>query len=443
MANLKTILFPSVSNKQVAVVIIITIAFLVPDTMISMVPDFLVPQTTSIWGISFFVVLSSIFIISQHLLLRFVWLKTQDIRSRSFLFNGLLKIVIASQYTLLAILIVIILQILFMSQYYTVLLIWSTTISLSLTAIILSILSRQFILWYRYHRSDSFIVLTYSIAFIVMSITYGSALFMDVYNLSNKQEIVTPNSEISFPNFDVNWLLLILSYIYQYSDLVSFVFIWGATALLLLPYRKRLGLLKFWVVICLPLVYFLSSFVEVIGLYEPQSESEIFFFYLYTSLNSTAGGLLFGITFMIIAIRINNQRIKGYMTLAAYGFILLFISNQITLVATSYPPFGIATLLFSGLSSYLLLIGLYSTAVSLSQHSQLRKSIRNSIDKQHSKLLDNIGISELQREMDKRITPVIQRYAEQMNMQSAIDLSISEEEVKQYMEEVLRDLHNK
>ncbi|MGH9987746.1 MAG: hypothetical protein ACRD8W_27715, partial [Nitrososphaeraceae archaeon] len=82
MANLKTILFPSVSNKQVAIVMIITIAFLIPDTMINIVPDFLVSQITSIWGISFFVVLSFIFAISQHLLLRFVWLKTQDIRSR-------------------------------------------------------------------------------------------------------------------------------------------------------------------------------------------------------------------------------------------------------------------------------------------------------------------------------------------------------------------------
>lgn len=443
MINLKTLLFPSISDRQIKIVMIITIVFLISDTMISIVPDYLVAQTTSFLGISYFVVLSVMYAISQQSLISFSWLKTKAIRSKSFLFNGLLKIVIVCQFILLTILILLLYQILFMSQYYTVLLIWSTIISLSLTTIILSILSRQFILWYRYHRSDSFIVLAYSIAFIVMSIAYTSALFMDVFNLSNKQEIVTPNSEISFPNFDDNWLLLIFSDIYQYSDLISFVFIWGATALLLLPYRKRLGLLKFWIVICLPLVYFLSSFVEVIGLYEPQSDSEIFYFYLYTSLNSTAGGLLFGITFMIIAKQINNQRIKGYMNLAAYGFILLFISNQITLVATSYPPFGIATLLFSGLSSYLLLIGLYSTAVSLSQHSQLRKSIRNSLDKQHSKLLDNIGISELQREMDRRITPVIQRYAKQMNMQSAIDLSISEEEVKQYMEEVLHDLHEK
>ena len=38
---------------------------------------------------------------------------------------------------------------------------------------------------------------------------------------------------------------------------------------------------------------------------------------------------MFGITFITIAHKIDNQRIKGYMTLTAYGFILLYISSQV------------------------------------------------------------------------------------------------------------------
>ncbi|MGA9317143.1 MAG: hypothetical protein WBV84_03715 [Nitrososphaeraceae archaeon] len=444
MVNLKTILFPSISNRQATLVIVITIAFLIPDTMLGTVSDFLIPQTTSIWGISFFILFSIIYAISQHLLLRFVWLKTKDIRSKSFLFNGLLKIVIVFQYTLLAILIVVIYQILFMSQYYTAFLIWSTGISFLLTISILGILARQLFLWYRYYRKGSFVIICYALAFVIMSMTFSLALLLDMYGFSNKQSIVTSSSEVAFTDYDnANWLIRGFYDIYQFLDLISFVLIWGANALLLLHYRKRLGLVKFWIIIGLPLVYFLSTFLEVIGLYEPQSDSEFFFFYLYASLNSTAGGLLFGITFITIAHKIDNQRIKGYMTLTAYGFILLYISSQVTLVASSYPPFGITTLLYSGLSSYLLLIGLYSTAVSLSQHAQLRKSIRNSIDEQHSRLIDGIGMSELQRDIDKRIAPLIQRHAEQMNIQTALDLTVSEEEVKQYMDEILRELHEK
>lgn len=107
MIYLKTILFPSISNRQATLVVIITVAFLIPDTMMGTVSDFLVPQTTSVWGISVFIIISVVFAFSQYLLLRFVWLKTKDIRSKSFLFNGMQKIVIASQCTLAAILIVI------------------------------------------------------------------------------------------------------------------------------------------------------------------------------------------------------------------------------------------------------------------------------------------------------------------------------------------------
>jgi hypothetical protein len=444
MVKLKTILFPSISNRQATLVIIILVAFLIPDTMINTVSDFLVPQITSVWGISFFVVISIVFAISQYLLLRFVWLKTKDIRSKSFLFNGLQKIVIGSQYILLLIIVMIVFQILFLSQFYTAFLIWSTVINLLLTISLLGILARQLFLWYLYYKRGSFVILSYAVGFVIMSMTFSLALLLDMHSLSSKQDIVTPNSEVIFPDFDdANWLLLIFHYVYQYSDLISFIFIWGASALLLLHYRKRIGLVKFWVIISLPLIYYLGSIVEVVGIYEPQSDTEFYFFYLYISLYSIAGGLMFGITFIAIARKIDNPRIKGYMTLTAFGFILLYISSPMTLVATSYPPFGIASLSFSGLACYLLLIGLYSTAVTLSQHAQLRKSIRSSINEQHSKLMDGIGMSELQREIDKRVTPLVQRHAEQMNMEAALDFTISEEEVKQYMNEILRDLHEK
>lgn len=442
MVNLKTILFPSISNRQLAIVMIAALLFLILDTMIATVSDFVVPQTTSIWGISFFILISVISVISQYSLLRYVWLKTKDIRSKSFLLSSLMKIIISSQCILLTIQAIIIYQILFMSQYYTTLLVWTTLISLLLTISMLSVLASKFFSWHRYYKRDSFIVLTYALAFAIMSITFSLALLLDLNSFSNKQGIITPVSDVIFPNFDnAYWLLSIFHYMYNYLDLISFVFIWGANALLLLHYRRRLGSSKFWIIVGLPLIYYLGTFVDITGLYVPQSDSESLLFYLYFSLNTTAGGLMFGITFITIARKIDNHAIKGYMTLTAYGFILLYISSQITLVASSYPPFGIVTLSFLGLSSYLLLVGLYSTAISLSQHAELRKTIRISIAEQHSKLIDGIGMSELQREIDKRIAPLIQRHAEQMNMQTTLDLSISEKEVKQYMNEILHDLH--
>jgi MFS family permease len=444
MVNLESILFPSVSDKHIKLVIVITIAFLITDTMISTTSDFLVPHTTSRLGVSYFVVLVIVFAISQNILIRFVARKTREIRSKSSLISSLLKIVIGFQYILLGILIIILYQVIFTSQYYAVLLIWSTVINFLLAGTLIGILARQFFIWYRFSKRNSIIILSYASAFVIISLTYTTAAVLDVYHISSKPDIVTPKSEVVFPDYDnAGRLLILLHYIYNYSDLVSFILIWGATALLLLNYRRRLGLVKFWIMITVPLIYYLSTFLDTTGLYNPQSDPERFYYYLYYSLNTTAGGLMFGIAFLVIANRIDNQNIKGYMTLAAYGFVLFYISGQITLAACSYPPFGIATLSFSGLSAFLLLTGLYSTAISLSRHAELRKSIRNSIADQHSKLIDRIGMSEMQRDIDKRIKPLIQRYAEQMDAQTAIDATISEKEVKQYIGEILSDLYKK
>jgi hypothetical protein len=68
--------------------------------------------------------------------------------------------------------------------------------------------------------------------------------------------------------------------------------------LLLLNYRRRLGVVNFWIIITLPLIYYLGTFVDIAGLYEPKTDSEQFDYYLYFSLNTTAGGIMFGIAFM-------------------------------------------------------------------------------------------------------------------------------------------------
>ena len=56
---------------------------------------------------------------------------------------------------------------------------------------------------------------------------------------------------------------------------------------------------------------------------------------------------------------------------------LLFISNQAVILATaSYPPLGLATVSFMGLSSFLVFIGIYATAVSVAEDIKLRRTIR-------------------------------------------------------------------
>ena len=49
------------------------------------------------------------------------------------------------------------------------------------------------------------------------------------------------------------------------------------------------------------------------------------------------------------------------MIISAYGFVLLFISEQAILLSyLAYPPFGFGAVSYMGLASYLIFKGIYS-----------------------------------------------------------------------------------
>jgi hypothetical protein len=72
-------------------------------------------------------------------------------------------------------------------------------------------------------------------------------------------------------------------------------------------------------------------------------------------MNSKTGGILFGLAFRTAAKTIShNNIVRDYLMIAAYGFVILFISDQVTSTDSCYQPFGLATISFMGLSGKLL-----------------------------------------------------------------------------------------
>ena len=87
-----------------------------------------------------------------------------------------------------------------------------------------------------------------------------------------------------------------------------------------------------------------------------------------------AGGILFGIAFWTIAKHLPNQAVRKYMLISAFGIMLIFAANQsIYLVLVPHPPFGLVTVPFMGLASYLFYLGIYSASISVSE-------VQNSVD---------------------------------------------------------------
>ena len=140
--------------------------------------------------------------------------------------------------------------------------------------------------------------------------------------------------------------------------------------MLLRHYSRKIGRVKYWVVVTIPLIYFASQFFSLLfNVFVPLLRSDpVFYGILLTfifTFNKVAGGIFFGIAFWIIARSIRHDSIvRKYMILSASGLILLFISYQVNgIVVTSYPPFGLVTISFMGLASYLILVGIYAANI--------------------------------------------------------------------------------
>jgi hypothetical protein len=162
---------------------------------------------------------------------------------------------------------------------------------------------------------------------------------------------------------------------------------------------------------------------------------------LIFSWSKPAGGILFAVAFWLMARSLKKSSIvRSYMIVSAYGFVLLFTSNQaIILLGVSYPPFGLAASSFVGLSSYLILVGIYSSAISVSEDSKLRQSLR-SFAIRESKFLESIGTAHMEQEIQKRVVEFTKRTQDMMAEETGIQSSMTEDDMKQYLEQVIREV---
>ena len=315
-------------------------------------------------------------------------------------------------------------------------------ISYSLNVALLLLFAERMFRWYRSNRS-SIVILLYGISAVALAVTAVSAIIGDFRNLLLKDPVVTALTPAVYPALEPGTLTTILSDTYHYADITSTLLVWGSTVLLLHHYSSRLtksGKTKYWILITIPIVYYLSSQVGFLDLYVADSLSEAFYFYLFISLNSTAAAILFGLAFRIVAKSMRyNSAIREYIMISAFGFVLLFISNQSTLIVSPYPPFGFISVCFMGLSAYLIYLGIYSAAISMSEDVKLRQLIRRSAIKE-SKLLISIGAAQIQQQLVKKVIKDAKDRAESVTRETGVQLSLTERDMRQYLDVVLREI---
>jgi hypothetical protein len=124
---------------------------------------------------------------------------------------------------------------------------------------------------------------------------------------------------------------------------------------------------------------------------------------LLIEITGTISIILIGIGFRSVAKALSQTPlIRDYMMITAYGFILFFITTITTIAGAGYPPFGLVNVLLYGPFSFLVLNGLYRSAICVSEDVKLRKSIKT-LAKEESKLLDISASAEVQREIQIRL----------------------------------------
>lgn len=107
--------------------------------------------------------------------------------------------------------------------------------------------------------------------------------------------------------------------------------------------------------------------------------------------------------------------------------------------APSFPPFGLVTISFMGLASYLMLVGIYYSVISVSQDIKLRTTIRR-FAMDELRLLHNIGSAELRVKLENGMEEIMRKSQARMLEETGVQSSLSEEDGKQYLNEVLKEL---
>jgi hypothetical protein len=215
-------------------------------------------------------------------------------------------------------------------------------------------------------------------------------------------------------------------------------------------YSNKIGKVRYWILVSIPLVYFLTQFISPFTnlLTQILSKDPIFYGMVFTIafyFSKLIGGVLFGVAFWTMAKSLPRESIvKRYMLLAAYGLILFFVSNQNGIVSSGslYPPFGLITASFLAFSSYLMFSGLYSATISVSEDVSLRRTIRKLALKE-SHMLDNIATAQIEHEMEAAVLKIAKKQKDAIVEESGIEPSLTMEDAKQYLDEVLIEIKNK
>ncbi len=416
------------SDKKLFTLMLVMIVTITIDSQIGYIADFIPQQLSSDTGITIFIAIAAIFVVTQHLILWYVKHLIKETKDKVSHLRLLQSGVFVGQYILLAVIALIILQILLIHEYSIITLYVTYAISYGLWIIILAFLAAAFFSWYKYSNKDIMIlILALSMIAYAINGIAGLAEYSDM--LIQQKPIVTSEDIAYFPDFSIES-------IGSQIGLVNHV---ASTAA---PYIKKLGKFKFWIIMGVAMAYYLIEYpLFVLGYFTPSEDTDAMTNILIFSTAALLSGIIFGAAFLSVARTLRkDSSLRKHMIIAAYGFVLFYIAGSASAAQAAYPPYGIVSVSFIGLSCYLIYIGLYSSAVTVSQDTTLRLSIRKSITDQ-TKFLDSMGSAHMEQELQSTVLKIAKKNADVLTEKTGVEASMTEGDIKEYMAMVMDEIH--
>ena len=412
---------------------------------------FCTPRSGRIINISnteLYLIYSIIFIISNIVLLNIVNNLKSNLKNKYFYF-----IVLNIQSLLSITLLIIYGQMILYSNYYNLFIFVIVYTSFLSSIGFLSVLTVKLVRWFTLTPNYSILLYGIAISIFILNTIFGLVYVTQV--LLSHTDIIKPAScrALFGSLFHINpGLSIYLSNLYDITSIISFVAVWFVTIFMLKQYSHSIGKIKYWILVSVPLIVFMTKYEIILYyiLYNPSileifssiKSNSIVHQIVSTFLNSNLqiGGIFFAIAFLVVVKKIpKGHRIVNSLIISLIGMMFLFGSKNVSaLIIPAYPPVGIVAISFMGLASYLLLVGIYSSATIAARDITLRKYLNKKVENDTT-LLNNIAYAENENEIQKNVKSLM-NYSAQWQQNNNIQLEMNQQEIKEIVDGVISEV---
>jgi len=426
--------FNKLLDVRLFVIIIMVTLFI--DMEISNEAHLFYKNISTGFGVAVFILISFVYLAAQQYVLSYSSKQPFEIQVESSSFRIIQRIINFMIFFIVICFLTIIFQILFSEYYDSVFLLLVLLTTNAVNIIAMSIMASKFFTWYQSRRDPT--ILIFGTMYCIIAITaFVTILFMGAI-LMGQPEKIDQTIMVTLPVIEQDTIISLLNYLYYYLAVISYVITWIITSLLLKDYVNKIGKLKYWIILSLPIVFYLSQLaVTQFGLFIPQDTTDNFtfqmwFLFFYTP-SSLIGGILFSLPFYLIIKKTKTSKpLENFLRITAYGLILFFAAGSATVYHTPYPPYGLLTVAVIGPSSYLIALGVYYSARIISRNRTIVSRMKSS--NKYSQFFASIGSAEMETAMTE-IVEQIRKKLPPNEVELSKDIETVDREIIEYLKE--------